>query len=243
MKDTKLTTLVSVDLTTETPYSEPDSKFYRFKRKLMYSNLLKIIHRHVCKRDFANILEVGTGSGFLISFLENKYPNFSFNGLEYDPRLVKLTNSKLRRSFVVEGNAEDFHDLGSFDLVVSSQVIEHLYNPENFALSVKSVLRENGVLIFTTPNLDCLAKRLLGNKWHGYRHDHISLKSRKEWDKLMNDSGFEIVYSGTTFFSGLPILNKLPFGIFNWMLLYLFGSLKWNFGESYVGVFKISSKV
>lgn len=243
MKDDKLTKLVSVDLTTETPYSEPDSRFYWFKRKLMYSNILKIIHKQVGKRESANILEVGTGSGFLISFLENKYPQFSLQGLEYDPRLVKLTNSKLRRSTVVEGNAEDFHNLGSFDLVVSSQVIEHLYNPGNFVLSVKSVLRENGVLIFTTPNLDCLAKRLLGYKWHGYRHDHISLKSRNEWDKLMTNSGFEIVYSGTTFFSGLPILNRFPFGIVNWILLYLLGSLRWNLGESYVGVFKISSRI
>ena len=243
MKDNKLTKLVSVDLDTDTLYSEPDTRIYRFKRKLMYSNLLKIIHRQIGKRDSANILEVGTGSGFLISFLENKYPHFSLQGLEYDPRLVRLTNSKLIRSNVVQGNAEDFHNLGSFDLVVSSQVIEHLYNPENFALSVKNVLSENGILVFTTPNLDCLSKRLLGSTWHGYRQDHVSLKSRKEWDKMMTDFGFEILYSGSTFFSGIPVLNKLPFGIINWLLLYFFGSLRWNLGESYVGVFKISSKI
>jgi SAM-dependent methyltransferase len=233
---------ISVDLNCETPYSEPESRFYRIKRKLMYSNLLKIIHRYIGKRDFAEILEVGTGSGFLLSFLENKYPNYSFKGIEYDPRLVQLTNSKLNRSVVTEGNAEDFYNFGSFDLVVSSQVIEHLYSPENFILSAKSVLKENGVLVFTTPNLDCIAKRLLGNKWHGYRFDHVSLKTKKEWDELLVKNGFELIYSGSTFFSGIPVLNKFPLGIINWMLLYFLGSLRWNMGESYVGVFRLSSK-
>jgi SAM-dependent methyltransferase len=234
--------LVSVDLNMETPYSETDSKIYRIKRKLMYSNILRIIDRYIGKRHFAEILEVGTGSGFLLSFLENKYPNFSFKGLEYDPRLVQLTNSKLNRSVVTEGNAEDFHNFGSFDLVVSSQVIEHLYSPENFILSAKSVLKENGVLVFTTPNLDCFAKRLLGSRWHGYRFDHISLKTRKEWDDLLLKNGFELIYSGSTFFSGIPVLNKFPLGVINWILLYFFGSLRWNMGESYVGVFRLSSK-
>jgi 2-polyprenyl-3-methyl-5-hydroxy-6-metoxy-1,4-benzoquinol methylase len=242
MNNNTATKKVSVDLDLETPYFETDSNIYRIKRKLMYSNILRIIDRYIGKRDFAEILEVGTGSGFLLSFLENKYPNCSFKGLEYDPRLVQLSNSKLNRSVVTEGNAEDFHNFGSFDLVVSSQVIEHLYSPENFILSAKSVLKENGLLVFTTPNLDCIAKRLLGNKWHGYRFDHVSLKTKKQWDDLVVENGFELIYSGSTFFSGIPVLNKFPLGIFNWMLLYFLGSIRWNMGESYVGVFRLSSK-
>lgn len=230
----------SVDLKSDTFYSEPDSKLYRFKRKLMYSNLLRIIHKYIRDMNKARILEVGTGSGFLISFLEKKYPNFFLMGLEYDHRLVDLSNHKLNHSVVVQGNAENFHDIGSFDLVVSSQVIEHLYSPNDFVSSVKSVLTKNGILIFTTPNLNCLSNKLLGKNWHGYREDHVSLKTKNEWDKLMINNGFEVLYSGSTFFSGIPVLNKFPLGIINWSLLYFFGSFKWDIGESYVGVFKLS---
>ena len=239
MKSEKLGKTVTVDLNEDTPYLEPDSRFYRFKRRLMYSNIISIIDKHIGKSNSAKILEVGTGSGYLLSFLEQEFPNSSFSGLEYDPRLVELSNSKLTRSTVFPGDAEQFHNLGNFNLVVSSQVIEHLYNPINFVSSVQSVLIRDGILVLTTPNLDCLAKRMLGEKWHGYRHDHVSLKSRKEWDKFMTENGFEIIYSGTTFFSGIPVMNKFPLGIINWMLLYFFGSIRWNLGESYVGVFKV----
>jgi 2-polyprenyl-3-methyl-5-hydroxy-6-metoxy-1,4-benzoquinol methylase len=239
MKTKLVRETVTVDLDKDTPYLEPDSRIYRIKRRLMYSNIIRIIDKHIGKQNSSNILDVGTGSGFLLSFLENEFPYSSFYGLEYDPRLVQLSNSKLTRSRVFPGDAEHFHEIGSFDLVVSSQVIEHLFNPQNFISSVKSVLNNDGILIFTTPNLDCLAKRLLGVKWHGFHHDHVSLKSRKEWDQFMTDNGFEIIYSGTTFFSGIPVLNKFPLGIFNWMLLYFLGSMRWNLGESYVGVFKV----
>jgi len=230
---------VTVDLDNETPYFEPDSKLYRFKRRLMYSNLLRIIDKYLRNSSSSNFLEVGTGSGFLLSFLEKKYPKLFFKGIEYDHRLVELSNSKLSRSKVYQGDAEHFEGIGNFDVIVSSQVIEHLYQPENFITSAKRTLKVDGVLIFTTPNLACLSHRILGTKWHGFRSDHVSLKSRKEWDQLMIDNGFDILYSGSTFFSGIPLLNKFPLGIINWTLLFFVGSMRWDLGESYVGVFRI----
>ena len=91
----------------------------------------------------------------------------------------------------------------------------------------------------TTPNLSGLGAHWMKEKWHGYRDDHVSLKGKDEWDLLIVSHGFEPLYTGSTFFSGFPVLNKLPMGILNWMLLVVFGSLRWSVGESYVGVFKI----
>lgn len=85
----------------------------------MNSNLLRIIHLYVGNRVFASILEVVTGSGLLLSLLENECRNYSFKGLEYDPRLAQLTMSKSNRSDVIQGYIEDFHSFGSFDLRVS----------------------------------------------------------------------------------------------------------------------------
>jgi hypothetical protein len=99
-------------------------------------------------------------------------------------------------------------------------------------------LTDGGVFIFTTPNLGCISDKILKDKWHGYRIDHVSLKSRKEWDKLLKNKGFTKIYTGSTFFSGIPVLNKFPLGIFNWLLLYTIGSLPWSQGESYIGVFR-----
>ncbi len=85
-------------------------------------------------------------------------------------------------------------------MIVSLQVIEHLYHPEKMLNSVKNNLDENGIFIFTTPNLSCLSHKLLKSKWHGFTKDHVSLKGRTEWDRFLCENGFEKLYSGSTFF-------------------------------------------
>tara|TARA_B110000967_G_C18838227_1_gene537946 strand:+ start:622 stop:1350 length:729 start_codon:yes stop_codon:yes gene_type:complete len=231
----------TVDLSKPSYYSEPDNFFYNFKRKISYVNILRTISKNLKDQKTSSLLEIGTGSGFLTSFLEKKYSNISIHGLEYDSRLVELTKSKLSKSIVSQGNAEDFDLSQKFDLIVSLQVIEHLYNPEKMLECVKKHLKDDGVFIFTTPNLGCLSDIVMKEKWHGYRFDHVSLKSRKDWDELLSQNKFQKLYSGSTFFSGIPILNKFPLGIFNWFLLYFVGSLPWSKGESYIGVFRIDS--
>jgi len=106
--------------------------------------------------------------------------------------------------------------------------------------NVRAHLKPGGIFLVTTPNLSGLGARLMKEKWHGYRDDHVSMKGKDEWDRLIAAHGFSPLYSGSTFFSGVPLLNKLPFGIVNWLLLLAFGSLRWSAGESYVGVFKSS---
>jgi SAM-dependent methyltransferase len=162
-------------------------------------------------------------------------------GVEYDPRLVSLTKNKVKNARIVQGNAEDF-DLNNerFDIIVSLQVIEHLYHPELMLASIRKHLKPEGVFIFTSPNLGCCSARLMKDKWHGYREDHVSLKDFNEWISFLVKNGFAPIYYGSTFFSGIPALNKFPLGILNWSLLLFIGSLKWKHGESFIGIFKLS---
>lgn len=230
---------VTVDLTTDTLYAEPDTPLYRFKRKLTYGTILSVIRRHVrAKRPFS-LLEIGTGSGFFVSFVEAEFPEARVIGVEYDPRLVALTRQKTRRAVIVQGNAEQITLPGErFDVVVSLQVIEHLYHPERMLESVRTLLAPGGRFILTTPNLGCVGARVMRERWHGFRPDHVTLKDRAGWVAFVERHGFTTVYSGSTFFSGIPILNRLPLGVLNWSLLLAFGALPWSHGESFIGVFE-----
>ena len=48
--------------------------------------------------------------------------------------------------------------------------------------------------------------------------------------------------SGSTFFSGVPWLNRLPLGLVNWSLLATLGALRWESGEAFVGAFVADPK-
>lgn len=230
---------VSVEMNIPSYYKETDSKMHRFKRKLTLKPILDIIRKIAKKNQPFSLLEIGSGSGYLMTFLEAEYPKGTFTGIEYDERLIPVIKSKVQRAKIIQGNAEEiFFENETFDIIVSLQVIEHLYQPELMLLAAKKYLNPNGVLIFTTPNPEGLGARIMKDKWHGYRDDHVSMKSTDEWRLLAEKCGLTTVYCGTTFFTGVPILNKLPFGLINWALLFLLGSLKWKQGESFVGIFK-----
>jgi SAM-dependent methyltransferase len=229
----------SVRLDIESPYIESKGFFYRIKRRLTYAFAFRLLKKYLSRRQNLDILEIGTGSGFFLDFAREVFPNSRFSGVEYDERLLAETTSRAPHANLIQGNAENF-DLGQgvFDLVVSFQVIEHLYNPSAMLENVLTHLKPGGLFLVTTPNLSGIGARWMKESWHGYRDDHVSLKGKVDWDQLIVSHGFEPLYTGSTFFSGVPVLNKLPLGFVNWWLLVVLGSLRWSSGESYVGVFK-----
>lgn len=54
----------------------------------------------------------------------------------------------------------DFPD-ASFDVVVAGEIIEHVHNVDGFLDEIHRVLRPNGSLVLSTPNLASLPRRLL----------------------------------------------------------------------------------
>lgn len=229
---------VSVNLNEPSPYIEGDSWPHRLKRKLSYRFAFKLIRKFKPDLIQGALLEVGTGSGLFLAFCSQIYPHLKLFGLEYDERLLAVTRQRAPTAKSKQGNAEDFEwGTTRFDVVVSFQVLEHLYNPEEMIKRVSSHLVSGGLFIVTTPNLNGLGAKALGAKWHGYRDDHVSLKCMSEWIELIESHGFTSAYTGSTFLTGIPIMNRLPLGIINWSLLYLFGAWPWSRGESFVGAF------
>jgi 2-polyprenyl-3-methyl-5-hydroxy-6-metoxy-1,4-benzoquinol methylase len=230
---------VSVDLESPSPYIESDSFFHRLKRNLSYSFAIRRIRKRFARQEEFSILEVGTGSGFFFSAARREFPRATLSGVEYDPRLLETTKKRAPFAHCIQANAETF-DLQpqKFDVVVSFQVIEHLYDPSAMLARVRSHLKPGGLFIVTTPNLDGLGARIMGTGWHGYRDDHVSLKGVAAWTELIKGHGFEPLYCGSTFFTGLPVMNRLPLGLLNWSLLVAFGAVRWRHGESFVGVFE-----
>jgi len=230
---------VTVTSDIPSPYIENRGGVYRLKRKLTYAFAFRLLNKLLDRQQSLAILEIGTGSGFFLDFASENFPNSQFTGLELDERLLRETATRAPKASLHQGNAESFElGLNQFDLIVSFQVIEHLYNPDAMLKNVKAHLKPGGLFLVTTPNLSGFGARLMKERWHGYRYDHVSLKHKKDWDVLIRSHGFSPMYSGSTFFSGVPILNRFPLGLMNWFLLVVFGSLRWSSGESYVGIFK-----
>ncbi len=83
----------------------------------------------------------------------------------------------------------------SFDCVVCSEVIEHIFSSDVPFLEMWRVLKDGGRLILGTPDYGRLSWRLIESLYHrlipgGYADEHITHYSREELVRLMETLGF-----------------------------------------------------
>jgi SAM-dependent methyltransferase len=143
---------------------------------------------------------------------------------------VEIDNATL-----VAGSAEKLPFANvSMDVVACFQVLEHLRQPDLAIGEINRVLKPGGYACIATPNLDCLSRRIEGERWHGFRDDHIALRNARQWRQALEGAGFQVISDGSTMLSGLSWLRFPPLMLVNWLPLYFFGYFPWYQGESYM---------
>lgn len=107
-----------------------------------------------------DVLEIGTGMGYGIDVVApaaDRFVTVDKTEPHFDAELP--ANAEFRR---MTAPPLDFAD-GSFDFVVSFQVIEHIERDADFVREVSRVLRDGGRFIVSTPNAPMSLTR---NPWH-----------------------------------------------------------------------------
>ena len=116
-----------------------------------------------------NILDAGCGNGYIAAELASLGHDLvgvdaSSDGIE----LARLANPNVR--YEICSVYDDLRDLANdVDVVVSSEVIEHLYYPQRFLRNVQGLIKNGGSLILTTP-------------YHGYLKN-LALSAFNAWDQ------------------------------------------------------------
>lgn len=108
-----------------------------------------------------NILDIGCYDGTLLSLIKNR--NNNFFGLEASDWGVEKTREKgikVEQYFFNGENQLPCED-NFFDLVVAGEVIEHIYDTDFFLAETYRILKSEGKLLLSTPNVASLGRRLL----------------------------------------------------------------------------------
>ena len=109
----------------------------------------------------ARAVELGSGLGYLTFALRRA--GYDVEGWDVSEVVVRNARERFGPYYVVNDvNALD-GARGGYDLVILTELIEHLEDPPSFLRAATALLRPGGALLITTPNKDYYAP---GVAWH-----------------------------------------------------------------------------
>jgi len=155
-----------------------------------------------------SVLDVGCATGALLAFLRNS--GWRVTGVEISPcaayaqkeRGLDVRNIPLEEIKFPEE---------SFDVILASHLVEHLNDPGSFFTEIRRILKKDGHIFITTPNISGFQARLFGGRWRSAIFDHLYLFSKRTLLRMMKKCGFkaEGVYAWGGLAAGIaPVFVK-----------------------------------
>jgi 2-polyprenyl-3-methyl-5-hydroxy-6-metoxy-1,4-benzoquinol methylase len=136
-------------------------------------------------------LDIGCATGLLLDHMQKK--GWECRGVElcresaeYGVRRFGLT------IFIGTLEQASFSD-SSFDVVHLSHLIEHVIDPRSLLVEIRRILKPEGHMILTTPNVDGLQARTARERWRSAIPDHVYLFSKRTMRSLLLSTGFAVL--------------------------------------------------
>jgi 2-polyprenyl-3-methyl-5-hydroxy-6-metoxy-1,4-benzoquinol methylase len=116
-----------------------------------YWGVRKFLSDPGIKKESLKILEIGSGLGYLTYSLNKE--NYNAIGLDISQTAVDHAIETFGNHYIC-ADLFDYARLnpGSFDIVILTEVIEHISKPLDFIKSILMLLKSNGKAIITSPN-------------------------------------------------------------------------------------------
>ena len=139
------------------------------------------------------LLDIGCGEGF---FLFNaSRAGYITKGIELSQDAVEYA----RREFGLDVEAKPFEELqfpeDHFDVITLWQVLEHVPYPRMILKEVRRILKPEGLLVASTPNIEGIPAKMLGKRWWNVRRLHINQFTVKTLTTVLKNIGFRNISS------------------------------------------------
>lgn len=154
-----------------------------------FEHLLKVISKF---KSNGRILDVGCATGFFLNIAE-KFGFESF-GIELSKFSGNLARNKFGANKIFIGRMEDYKvNHIYFDVITMSDFLEHIKNPQEIFRKTSTLLKNDGIVVVTTPDTDSFTCKYMKAKWPHYKYEHVLYFNRNTLKQLALQTGFEVV--------------------------------------------------
>ena len=166
-----------------------DSKYGNHAMAL-YDDILEKLDQF----SFDNLLDIGCGTGNLLSLISSKYDT-NLAGIDFSPEMLEIAHSKLgNKADLRLGNSENLpFEYESFDMVICTDSFHHYPHPDNVLKGIKNVLKPEGNLLIADPYAPTPFRQMANLFFRLKNGGDVKIYSKAEILKLFNNNGFNVV--------------------------------------------------
>ena len=166
------------------------------------------------------LLDVGCAYGFFLELAKKN--GWQVQGTEISEAAYMYAKNKLKLPVLNKALEEAEFKNESYDVVTLFDVIEHLPSPNAAIKEIRRILKPNGLLVITTPDIGSLSAKLLGRNWEEIKRvrEHIYFFSRSTLKSMLELNNFKVLrtesagryFSVESAIKRAKIYNKKIFG-------------------------------
>ncbi len=159
------------------------------------------------------VLDIGCGAGDYLASLDSRFTPY---GIELSKGLAAMAQAAFEKRGGRVVQAATVEPLPQFpadsiDAVVMRSYLEHEPRAREVLEGVRGVLRKNGVAVIKVPNYGSLNRRIMGNRWCGFRFpEHVNYFTPTSLKKMAASAGLAFEQS---------MLDHLPTSDNMWAVL------------------------
>ena len=142
------------------------------------------------RRGNGRLLDIGCNEGQGLQIY--KQNGFMAEGLELNDRAASEAGKRGFRVFT--DSLEAFQPEQLYDVVVLSHVLEHSLNPKEMLTHVARILKPDGQVWISCPNIESWQQNIFGRYWINWHVPfHVTFFSAATLRCLLNDTEFEVI--------------------------------------------------
>lgn len=160
--------------------------------------ITRTLHKYAPK--MTSFLEIGCGTGFVLSAVQRAFPQTQIYGAEYFAQGLSLAQQRTPDATFFQLDARDMPFDAEFDTIGLFDVLEHIKEDQETLTEVARALRVGGILILTVPQ-----HQFLWSVADEYKH-HERRYSRDELLQKVKTAGLDVLDTTSFVSLLLPIM-------------------------------------
>ena len=176
-------------------YEENEDETHILQDKLRYITFKKSIKKIIRLLKIKEIknkkfLDIGSASGICLKSIKD----LGFQEEGYEPSKWMVNYGRIKYQVNLKsGTINDVDNNNKYDLISLWDVLEHVTDLNSTLKKIKTLSKNQTILILNVPNIDSLACKIMKTKWPFYLNVHLYYFNRDTIESILNKYDFSLI--------------------------------------------------